>query len=190
VNYFYLIMNTIHLHTGRLLLRPVIIEDLDLIHALHSLEETDRFNTLGIPKNIEETRQVCEGWIAENAREKNRSFIFVVELADTHEFIGITGMRPGKEKYRNAEVWFKFHPGFWNKGYGTETLKRLIAFGFDELKLHRLEAGCAAENTGSVKVMEKAGMVREAHTRQLLPLKSGWADNYGYAILSTDKRIL
>lgn len=99
-------------------------------------------------------------------------------------------MNKGKEKYNNAEVWFKIHPHFWNKGYGTEALKGMITFGFDHLKLHRIEAGCATENTASVKVIEKAGMLREAHTRQLLPLKSGWADNYGYAILSTDKRIL
>lgn len=181
-------MNTIHLQTERLRLRPVAIEDLDQIHALHSLEETDRFNTLGIPKDKEETRLICEGWIAGNTKEKNDRFIFTVELATGGQFIGVTGLRLGKEKYRNAEVWFKFHPDFWNKGYATETLRQLIAFGFDDLQLHRIEAGCATENTGSYKVMEKAGMTREAHTRQLLPLKSGWADNYGYAILSTDKR--
>lgn len=181
-------MNTIHLHTERLLLRPVIIEDLDLIHDLHSLEETDRFNTLGIPKDKEETRQICDTWIAGNAKADRRRFIFAVELLATAQFIGVTGVTLGKEKYRNAEVWFKFHPTFWNKGYATESLKRLIAFGFEDLYLHRIEAGCATENIGSLKVMEKAGMIREAHTRQLLPLKSGWADNYGYAILSTDKR--
>ena len=181
-------MNTTHLYTERLLLRPVAMEDLDQIHALHSLEETDRYNTLGIPKDKEETRLVCEGWIAENTREKNNRFIFVVELTPGGRFIGVTEMKLGKETYRNAEVWFKFHPDFWNKGYATEALRKLIAFGFDDLHLHRIEAGCATENTASFKVMEKAGMTREAHTRQLLPLKSGWADNYGYAILSTDKR--
>lgn len=181
-------MNTIHLQTERLHLRPVAITDLDRIHELHSLEETDRFNTLGIPKDLEETRQICENWIAENAKEKNSRFIFTIELNGTTQVIGFTGMNLGKETYRNAEVWFKFHYHFWNKGYGTETLKQLIAFGFDHLKLHRIEAGCAIGNTGSIKVMEKAGMIREAHTRQLLPLKSGWSDNYGYAILSTDQR--
>ena len=181
-------MNDIHLNTQRLRLRPVSMDDLDQIHELHSLEETDRYNTLGIPKDKEETRLVCESWIAETTKEKNRSFIFAIELATDQQFIGLIGMRPGKEKYNKTEVWFKFHYHFWNKGYGTEALKRIIAFGFDELKLHRIEAGCATENIGSVNVMEKAGMIREAHTRQLLPLKSGWADNYGYAILSTDKR--
>ena len=61
-------------------------------------------------------------------------------------------------------------------------------FGFEDLKLHRIEAGCAVDNIGSFTVLKKVGMLREAHTRQLLPLKSGWSDNYGYAILSTDER--
>ncbi|WP_319804126.1 GNAT family N-acetyltransferase [Chryseobacterium oryctis] len=64
----------------------------------------------------------------------------------------------------------------------------MINFGFENLNLHRIEAGCAINNIGSINVLEKVGMFREAHTRKLLPLKSGWADNYGYAILSTDKR--
>jgi RimJ/RimL family protein N-acetyltransferase len=179
-------MNTSHLYTGRLSLRPVITEDLDFIHELNSLEETARFNTGEIPKDLEETRTLCEKWMAENAKAENRSFIFTIELIDTKQFIGLIGMNLGKEKYRNAEVWFKFYPHSWNKGYGTEALKEMIAFGFNHLNLHRIEAGCATGNTGSVRVMEKAGMLREAHTRQLLPLPSGWADNYGYAILASD----
>lgn len=60
--------------------------------------------------------------------------------------------------------------------------------GFETLQLHRIEAGCAVGNIGSMTVLEKVGMFREAHTRKLLPLKSGWSDNYRYAILSTDLR--
>ena len=172
--------------TERLILRPLEEADIGAVHALHCLEETDRFNTLGIPDNIEETKALCEKWISENNTKPRQKFVFVIELKDQKHFIGLIGINVGREKYKNAEVWFKFHYNFWNKGYGTEALKRIIDFGFTDLKLHRIEAGCAVENIGSVKVMEKAGMLREAHTRQLLPLKSGWSDNYGYAILSTD----
>jgi hypothetical protein len=31
-------------------------------------------------------------------------------------------------------------------------------------------------------------MIREGRGRQLLPLKSGWSDNFQYAILETDSR--
>lgn len=179
-------MNNLNFNTERLNLRTISESDIDNIHKLHSLAETDEFNTLGIPNNINETKIIVENWIFNNNLENNKHFSFAVELNGEKEFIGLIGINLGKEKYRNAEVWFKFDSNYWNKGYATESLKKIIAFGFETLKLHRIEAGCAIGNIGSISVLEKVGMSREAHTRKLLPLKSGWSDNYGYAILCTD----
>lgn len=182
-------MNNTILQTERLNLRPVVKLDLDYIHELHSLPETDLFNTLGIPENIKETEMILEKWIFENEKENNTNFTFIIDLNKEREInatIGLIGINLGKEKYRNAEVWFKFHKDYWNKGYATEAARKILSFGFKNLQLHRIEAGCAVENIGSICVLEKIGMIREAHKRKLLPLKSGWSDNYGYAILSTD----
>ena len=174
------------LTTERLALRPINIDDTETIHQLHSLEEVDEYNTLGIPKNIEETVNHVKSLINSNQGEKPRSYTFVMETIEENHFVGLIAINLGKPKYKNAEVWFKLHPNFWSKGFATEALTKIISFGFNELKLHRIEAGCAINNIGSIKVLEKVGMIREAHTRQLLPLKSGWSDNYGYAILATD----
>lgn len=179
-------MNTIILKTERLIIRPLASFDLDYIHELHSLKETDEFNTLGIPAHIEETKVLVEKWIFENNKVVPTNFSFAVELNTENQIIGLIGINLGKVKYKNAEVWFKFHSEHWNKGYATESLKEILRFGFNELNLHRIEAGCAVGNIGSIKVLEKTGMIREAHTRKLLPLQSGWSDNYGYAILATD----
>ncbi|MEG1025668.1 MAG: GNAT family N-acetyltransferase [Flavobacterium sp.] len=178
----------INLKTERLNLKPVSENDIENVYELQRLEETARFNTSGIPQNINETKVTVENWIAENAKENIKRFTFSVELIDGNEFIGLIGINLGKEHYKNAEVWFQYDYRFWNKGYGTECLRKILDFGFENLKLHRIEAGCAIENIGSISVLEKVGMLREAHTRKLLPLKSGWSDNYGYAILSTDER--
>lgn len=77
---------------------------------------------------------------------------------------------------------------YWGKGYGTEALNRILDFGFSGLKLHRIEAGCAVNNSASIKVLEKTGMIQEGRGRQSLPLKSGWSDNFKYAILESDQR--
>ena len=61
-----------------------------------------------------------------------------------------------------------------------------MRFGFHTLKLHRIHAGCAVDNIGSIKVLEKAGMQREGRARQTLPLIDGWSDNYNYAILEVE----
>lgn len=178
------VMNNIHLKSERLHLKPISISDLEAIHQLHSLPETDEFNALGIPENIEQTQAILEQWISENQKEDNRIFTFTITAEN--QFIGLIALNLGKEKYRNAEVWYKLHIDFWNKGYATEALKTIINFGFNELKLHRIGAGCAVENIGSVRVLEKVGMTLEGRKRQNLPLKTGWSDNFEFAILSSD----
>lgn len=180
-------MNII-LKTERLNLRPISENDIENIFELQSLEQTSKFNTSKPPIDINETKINVAKWIAENNKENIKHFTFAVELIDDNKFIGLIGLHLGKEHYKNAEVWFQLDYRFWNKGYATESLRKIIDFGFETLKLHRIEAGCAVDNVGSFTVLEKVGMLREAHTRQLLPLKSGWSDNYGYAILSSDER--
>ena len=73
-------MNTINLKTERLNLKPISENDINNIHKLHSLPETDKFNTLGIPKSILETEIIVEGWISENNSENNKKYTFTIEL--------------------------------------------------------------------------------------------------------------
>jgi len=181
-------MNKIEILTKRTKLRFVTLSDCDLIHELHSLPETDRFNTLGIPKNLEETKAIIESWIFENQWNVDRNYTFVIEHLESQKLIGLFGFKLSNAKYNKGEVWYKIHIDSWNKGYATEALKAIINYGFDTLKLHRIDAGCAVENIGSIKVLEKVGMIREGRRRQILPLKSGWSDNFEYAILETDIR--
>ena len=49
--------------TQRLELTEITWDDLENIHKLHSIFEVDEFNTIGIPKNIEETRKNIKPYI-------------------------------------------------------------------------------------------------------------------------------
>lgn len=174
--------------TERINLRLIEWSDLDAIHKLHSLPETDEFNALGLPEDIEETKSIIKLWIEENKLSRIKNYTFAIENNLDKGFIGLFGLKIGNEKYKRGEVWYKIHATFWRKGYATEALKAVINFGFETLNLHRIEAGCAVDNIGSMKVLEKAGMIREGRRRQVLPLKTGWSDNFEYSILETDER--
>jgi len=182
-------MNKIELQTERLKLRLITLSDLLAIHHLHSLPETDEFNTLGIPKSIDETKSIIELWILENQRPEINNYTFCIEQNLTSQFIGLVALKLRNRKFRCAEVWYKLHADYWVKGFATESVNILLDFGFDKLNLHRIEAGCAVDNIRSIKVLEKVGMMREGRKRQILPLKSGWSDNFEYAIIETDQRI-
>lgn len=172
----------------RLKLRLIQISDLDAIHNLHSIPETDEFSTLGIPKNIDETKAIIQPWILDHKLEDVRNYTFVIELIIDAKFIGLIALKQGKQKNRNAEVWYKLRSDCWGIGFGTEALSVVISYGFHELNLHRIEAGCAVDNLGSIKVLENVGMIQEGRKRKILPLKNGWCDNFVYAILETDDR--
>lgn len=174
------------LQTDRLNFRQVSTEDINNIHQLHSLPETDKFNTLGIPETIQETEGIINEWLVGQNAKPQTSYIFCLDLVDTNQFIGLIALNIGKPNYKTAEVWYKIHLDHWRQGYATEALTKLLDFSFKELKLHRIEAGCAVENIASSKVLEKVGMTREGMKRKILPIRGEWKDNYFYAILDED----
>ncbi len=175
------------LKTNRLNIRELTFADIDNVHKLHSLPETDEFNTLGIPENIQTTENILNEWLT--IQKPRNSYVFCIDKIDTNEFIGLIAINLGRVKYKAAEVWFKIHKDYWRQGYTTEALKRILEYGFIDLKLHRIEAGCAVENIASSKTLEKAGFKREGMKRKKLPIRGVWKDNYFYGILEEDFKI-
>lgn len=176
----------VELEANRLKLEEISFVDLEPIHQLHSLPATDEYNTLGIPGTIQDTETVLKDWLNQQSARPRASYVFSIKLIETNQFVGLVALIPGKPKYRIGEVWYKIHPDYWRQGYATEALAKVLEFGFEKLGLHRVEAGSAVENTASIKVLEKVGMIREGVKRKILPLKDKWSDNYFYAILDTD----
>lgn len=153
---------------------------------MHSLPETDRYNTLGVPETIQETKKIIDDWCSGQMANPGALYVYCLSLATTNQFIGLIGLTPGKLNYKTAEAWYKIHFNHWGNGYATEALSNLISHGFNDLGLHRIEAGCAVENLASVNVLEKVGMTREGIKRKQLPIRGEWKDNYFYAILEED----
>jgi ribosomal-protein-alanine N-acetyltransferase len=84
--------------------------------------------------------------------------------------------------------------GYWlgqpytGQGYMTEALRRLIAFCFDDLYLHRIEAACIPENTASRKVVASLGFREEGLAREYLKIDGQWRDHVLYGLLREDVR--
>jgi [ribosomal protein S5]-alanine N-acetyltransferase len=174
------------LFTERLMLEELTMNYLTQVHELHSLPEIDRFNTLGIPASLSQSEALLKSWINLTEALPKSKFVFVLLHKDSGEFTGLFGINLGKVNYRNAEIWYKLLPVYWNRGYATESTREILRFCFKDLALHRVEAGCAVDNLASVKVLEKSGFTREGRTRKLLPIRGEWADNYFYSILEEE----
>ncbi|WP_299455859.1 GNAT family N-acetyltransferase [uncultured Microscilla sp.] len=177
-------MITSKFETPRLILRELSLHDLDSVHELHSLPETDEFNTLGIPRNKQETLNILQQWVAFQRSKTRKNYTLAVEFEQ--RFVGLVGLHLGTSKMRNGEIWYKIHSNYWGLGIATEAVSEMLRFAFHDLVLHRIEAGCAIENQRSIKVLEKIGMTSEGRKRKALPLKTGWADTWEYAILEDE----
>jgi len=86
-----------------------------------------------------------------------------------------------------AEIGWALDPSVHGHGLGTELATELLGICFDGLGLHRVVAVCFADNVASSRVMEKAGMRREAHcTADSLARDGRWHDSYSYALLARE----
>ncbi|HWV22587.1 MAG TPA: GNAT family protein, partial [Thermomicrobiales bacterium] len=74
--------------------------------------------------------------------------------------------------HQNANVAYWLGVDYWNRGITSEAVHVVMDYGFRQLRLHRIGAGCFPENMGSVKVIQKNGMRREG-TRRESCLKDG-----------------
>ncbi|UOE42507.1 GNAT family N-acetyltransferase [Agromyces larvae] len=91
--------------------------------------------------------------------------------------------------WRRAEgsLGYLIDPAYAGRGYATTIARSLLDVAFTTLGLHRVTAGCFADNTASWRVMEKAGMRREQHgVRDSWHAELGWIDGYTYAVLADE----
>lgn len=71
----------------------------------------------------------------------------------------------------SAEVGYVLNPEYWGKGIAGEALERVLRFGFEELKLHRIEAKFIKGNERSRRLMERVGMSFEGYLREAMLVK-------------------
>ena len=65
-----------------------------------------------------------------------------------------------------AELGYWMGVPYWNHGYCSEAARALVAYGFEQMGLHRIYAHHFTRNPASGRVMQKAGMTYEGTLRQ------------------------
>lgn len=82
-------------------------------------------------------------------------------LKNSNEFIGWAGLKYIAEingRKDNYDLGYRFLRRHWGKGYGTESAKAFVAFGFNEMQLARMSGYANVAHPASINILEKCGL--------------------------------
>ena len=117
----------------------------------------------------------------------NREYSFGIYDQQSNKLIGHIALYAIKRlPYSSAFIGYSLDEQYTKRGIATEAVSMLVQFAFNKLKLHRVEAYIAPDNTASIKVIEKNGFKQEGLLRKLLYINGQWVDHYLYALLEEE----
>ena len=100
------------------------------------------------------------------------------------EVVGGIGIEFREDVYRKTGLLgYWLAEKLWGKGIMTEAVKLVTAYAFQNLDLIRLQAGVLNKNPSSMRVLEKAGYVKEGVLRRSVIKRGEILDEHVYAIL-------
>ncbi len=171
------------LETGRLVLRRFTEADVDHLVALDGDPAVMRYLSGGTPT----PREVIERDILPRflrSYEGSDGFGYWAAIAKaTGDFLGWFSFRPRDGVGPGeVELGYRLRRAAWGRGYATEGARALIRKGFAELGVRRVVATTYQDNLASRRVMEKAGMRREAQFRHRYAAGGNVEENFRYAI--------
>lgn len=162
-----------HLRTDRLVVRDLAMADLDDVHRMLDVD-------LGVGDRSRAERAEWLQWTVLDYAQRRRSHQppygdYAIGLPASQALVGVVGLVPCLEPFgllpshsdqSSAYAFAVPEVGlFWavaathqGRGYATEAATALVEFGFRDLRLRRIVATTATDNTASIAVMRRLGM--------------------------------
>ena len=165
------------IETARLRLRPIAMDDVDLLVALDSDPEVMRFITGGKPTSRAEAERILQRSLGHRWLGFER---------ETDGFVGWFGIRPSTASSR--ELGYRLRREALGNGFATEGALALIAVAFTQPGIDRVRAETMAVNAASRAVMERCGLrlVRTFHLEWDDPIDGAEHGEVEYEITKSD----
>ena len=145
------------LETPRLILRDIRMEDIqEYYERLFSDGDVCRYLLFDPHQDIGESYEQIQGILQQY--EEGKFYRWGITEKGDDSLIGIIGLVRIEEETSQCSFAYLLGCDYWNRGYGTEVLKEVIRFTFEELEIRRIVADHMAENPASGAVMRKCGM--------------------------------
>ncbi|MFL0270195.1 GNAT family N-acetyltransferase [Candidatus Clostridium radicumherbarum] len=170
-------------------IRYLNVLDTEAVLHLH-LRNKEFFRKYSSTKNEDfYTLKIQEDIIKDNELkcEKDEKYSFGIFTKNSDELIGniaLTEVLRGS--LQSCYIGYFLDMQHNGKGYMTESVKLVVKFAFEDLRLHRIEAGVMPHNIRSMCVLENAGFKKEGIARKNVNINGVWQDHQVLAIIWED----
>jgi RimJ/RimL family protein N-acetyltransferase len=149
------------IETERLLLRPIKLDDAKSMFVMDNNPNVHKYLWQTPTHEIRETVKIIE-YIHKQYRE-NKIGRFATILKETNEFIGWTGIKFINDHTENGNTNFydygyRLDEKFWGKGFATEASYAWLNYGFNQMKIEKMNAYTHSQNGASNHILQKIGM--------------------------------
>ena len=148
------------IESNRLVLRDMCGEDVPALHGVFSDPEVYLYMGYIKSDSLAQTEARVKEMIYHNSQDPRFAYSLSVIEKETGLLVGWIGFGDSDERNRHLgerDFGYAFGKAHWNKGYGTESLRRILAFVFTDLPTSAFCGRCDKRNPASARVMLKAG---------------------------------
>lgn len=144
--------------TKRLILRSIVVSDAQDILKIRSNDIVDLFIKRVKPKTIEDALGFIN--LINTKTENNEMLFFGISEKTNDQLIGSICLWKFSENHSKAELGYELLPQFHNLGLMSEAVKFIIGYGFNVLKLNKIEAFTERNNENSIKLLTKFNFIK------------------------------
>ena len=173
------------LHGENISLRALTLEDCTdkYVGWLNDSHVNKFLETRWEEQNLETVRNFVN-----SITKSDHSYIFAIIENHTNTHIGNIKIGPIHPKYKNADISYLIgERTAWGKGYASEAIKLIVAFGFDVISLHRIQAGIISGNDSSAKVLVRNGFIKEGELREKILIDEEYRNHIMYGLLKAGR---
>ncbi|HZT78324.1 MAG TPA: GNAT family protein [Vicinamibacterales bacterium] len=167
----------------RLTLRELRPSDADSLYAELNTPEVRRF-MWAPPPNAAAFTQFIEWAHAE--RETGKYICYGIVPSGEADAAGVFELRQLQPGFWRGELGFVMASRLWGHGVFPEGAQLMLDFAFRTVKVHRIEARAAVDNSRGNAALQKLGAQREGRLRDAFWRDDHYVDQYLWAILDTD----
>lgn len=169
--------------TERVRLRPFRADDRDALFEVFGDPEVARYWAFPAWTDVAQ----AAAYIAPRAPSPT-SLPWALADRSTDRLIGTATIFNLHREQGRAEIGYTLRRDRWGRGLAREAVSRVLAYGFDDLKLRRFEADIDPRNTASLGLIERFGFTREGYMRDRWLVNGEACDSVVFGLLARDFR--